>query len=162
MNAYLLAESEKQVLTFNLMIRGQRAEGLNRTEERLMLEKALFDDERRQIECAPPSPSASSRRPRSRTRRTQAAQPPTPSWQHALAATACGQASFSGQLIAPAVLMQQQQQQEMTMTAGACQPLAASRREGCSGEQALMQAVIAATSTATATTTIAATAARSR
>ena len=40
---------EKQVLTFNVMNQ-QRAAGLNRAEEQLILERALYEDERSQVE----------------------------------------------------------------------------------------------------------------
>jgi hypothetical protein len=164
---YLLAEFEKQVLTFNLMTR-QRAEGFNRGEERLMLERALFEDERRLTEQVRAAAVAQrqqqeqeeAERARLALAHAQAAvgawhqvqvQPSTPSWQQALAAAAAarGQGSSGGQATVPAMMMQQlpsphqqQQQQEMTMTAGAWQVLAASRGEGFSGGQPLMQAVM--------------------
>jgi hypothetical protein len=160
---YLLAEFEKQVLTFNLMTR-QRAEGFNRGEERLMLERALFEDERRLTEQVRAAAVAQrqqqeqeeAERARLALAHAQAAvgawhqvqvKPSTPSWQQALAAAAAarGQGSSGGQAMVPAMMMQQlpsphqqQQQQEMTMTAGAWQALAA----GFSGGQALMQTVM--------------------
>jgi hypothetical protein len=166
---YLLAEFEKQVLTFNLMTR-QRAEGFSRGEERLMLERALFEDERRlteQVRAAAVAQRQQQEQEEAERARlalahahAQAAagawhqvqvQPSTPSWQQALAAAAAarGQGSSGGQATVPAMMMkqlpsphQQQQQQEMTMTAGAWQVLAASRGEGFSGGQPLMQAVM--------------------
>lgn len=168
---HLLAEFEKQVLAFNVMTR-QRAEGTSRAEEQVMLEVALLNDERQQTERVRAAIAQQNQQEQQEAARArlaiaqaqaaaagvwpqQAAQASVPSWQHALAAAAAaarGQGSPSGGQVAMAppspVFMQQQvsphqqQHQEMTMAGGTWQALAASRGEGCTGGQAMIQAMM--------------------
>nr|XP_034604685.1 chromatin modification-related protein EAF1-like [Setaria viridis] len=159
-----LEHFEKQVLTFNVMNR-ERAAGFHRAEEQLILEKALYDDERRQmdrvraalvqhqqqLEHQREQQEAALRARMAALAQAQASgawpavQPAAASWQ-ALAAAARGEGGSRGQAQAPALTMMQQQQQpsETMMTAGAWQALAAaaSHGEGGSSGQALIQAVM--------------------
>ncbi|CAD6263952.1 unnamed protein product [Miscanthus lutarioriparius] len=156
-----LEHFEKQVLTFNVMTQ-QHAAGFNRTEEQLILEKAVVEDERLQLERVRAAVTQRQQQEQQEAARTrlalaqaqaqaagggwQAAQPAA-SWQAFVAAGLGEGAGSRGQALAPAVVMQQQQhnqQQEMMMTAGAWQALAAavSRGEGGSNEQALIHAVM--------------------
>ncbi|WVZ85371.1 hypothetical protein U9M48_032308 [Paspalum notatum var. saurae] len=159
----LVEHFEKQVLSFNLMAQ-HRAAGLTRTEERLLLERALHDDERRQSErlhaiiaqhqqrehqeAAARARQALAQAQAQAAGAWPAAVQPAALWQALAAAAVRGEGGSHGQAAlapAPAVAMQQQQQ-ETLMTAGAWQALAAaataSRGEGGSSGQALVQAVM--------------------
>ncbi|KAJ1270706.1 hypothetical protein BS78_06G072400 [Paspalum vaginatum] len=157
----LMEHFEKQVLSFNVMTQ-HRAAGLTRTEERLLLERALHEDERRQVERLNAVIAQHQQREhqeaaaRARQALAQAqaagawpAVQPAALWQALAAAAVRGEGGSYGQAAlapAPAVAMQQQQQQHETMmTAGTWQALAAaaaSRSEGGSNGQALVQAVM--------------------
>ncbi|TVU09819.1 hypothetical protein EJB05_43315, partial [Eragrostis curvula] len=158
---YLFSEFEKQVLTFNILTR-QRAEGINRGEEGFLLEMALLDDERRQMEhvrAALAQKQQQEQREKQEAARARLAlahaqaaagggwsmAPPSPaSWPQTLAAAARGEGSSGGQ----AMSMQQHQilspqpmqQQEEMMTPGAWQALAAVATSRGESGQALIQA----------------------
>ncbi|XP_062185838.1 uncharacterized protein LOC133889338 [Phragmites australis] len=152
----LIAHFEKQVLTFNIINR-ERAEGIARGEERLMLEMALYDDERRQAERVRAAIVQEHREQQEAARKRLAlaqaqaqaqaagAWPlvqPSAAWQAlAAAAAASGQGGSGEQALVQALVMQQQQEM---MTAGTWQALAAaaSRGDGGASGQALVQAVM--------------------
>ncbi|XP_062224745.1 uncharacterized protein LOC133923469 [Phragmites australis] len=150
-----LADFEKQVLSFNVMTR-RREEGFSRSEELLLLEMALYEDERRQTERVRAAFAQHQQEQREQQEAMRARQAlaqaqaagawplaqPAAAWQ-ALASAKRGERGSCGQALGPAAVMQQQQQQEI-MTTDTWQAIAAaaSRGEGEPSGKALVQAVM--------------------